>query len=111
MLCDACSRADYLLQLRGCTSDAQASMSDADFLMQQMEFRERLENAALTRSPQELSTLCAEIAQHSTKMEQDFERAYAAGLLDAAQSLVAQMRFMKKLKYEAKALAVAQDSA
>jgi len=110
VLIDSCSRADYLLQLQGYTSDAEALLSDDDFLMQQMEYRERLADLAMTQSDKEISILCDEIEQQSTKMNQDFEQAYDASLFDTAQSLLAQMRFMKKLKAEAKALIIAKES-
>lgn len=104
VLMDACSRADYLLKLQGCTINPDASISDDDFLIEQMEYRERLENAATQQSGEHAVALYDEIERQSTEINKDFERAYDQAMFDTAQCLLARMRFMKKLKAETEAL-------
>lgn len=110
VLTDTCNRADYLLTMQGHTSNPDASMSDNGFLMQQMEFRERLEDTVAEQSREQAATLCAEIDRCSDKIDKDFERAYDEHKYDVAQSLVAQMRFMKKLKAEAASIAATNEN-
>lgn len=110
VLMDACSRAEYLLVLQGCTINPEASMSDNDFLMKQMELRERLEDAAAEQSSKQAVALRDEIDRQSTDINKDFEQAYDEGMLDAAQSLLSQMRFMKKLKTEAETIIASKES-
>lgn len=109
VLTDACSRADYLLKLRGYTTDADASMSDDDFLIKQMEYRERLEDAAAEQSDEQAVALCDEIDRQRTKIDKDFEHAYDKNSFAVAQSLLARMRFMKKLKSEIKEIIAAKE--
>ena len=109
-LMDTCTRADYLLKLRGHAVDANASMSDADFLTEQMEYRERLEDAAAEQSAEQAVALCSKIDKQSTDINKDFEHAYSENRFDTAQSLLARMRFMKKLKTEAEAIVADKES-
>lgn len=104
VLTDDCSRADYLLQLQGHTVNPDASMSDNDFLLQQMEYRERLETAATEQSGQQALALDSDISTQSSEISRNFARAYTGKMFDEAQSLLAQMRFMKKLKAEIKTI-------
>ena len=110
VLMDACDRAGYLLKLQGCIINPDASMSDNDFLMEQMEYRERLEEAATQQSSEPAVALCTEIERQSTAVNKDFEQAYDMAMFDTAQSLLSRMRFMKKLKTEAKAIIAAKES-
>ena len=109
VLTDACSRADYLLKLRGYTTDADASMSDNDFLTKQIEYRERLEDAAAEQSDEQAVALGDEIDRQRTKIDKDFEHAYDKNSFAVAQSLLARMRFMKKLKSEVKEIIAAKE--
>lgn len=104
VLMDTCSRADYLLKLRGCPINPNASLSNDDFLIKQMEYRERLEDAAAQPTATQAVALCNRIDKHSANINEQFECACDENLLDEAQSLLAQMRFMRKLKAEAKAI-------
>ncbi|MBC6413551.1 MAG: Fe-S protein assembly co-chaperone HscB [Chromatiales bacterium] len=102
ILSDDCSRADYLLQLRGYTTNPDASMSGDTFLMQQMEYREKLEQVAAEQSDTQAVALYDEINRQSVQINKDFEQAYNEEIFDKAQSLLTQMQFIKKLKAEVK---------
>ena len=110
VLMDACARADYLLQLQGCAVNPDASMSDNDFLMEQMEYRERLEEVAMQQSSEPAVALCTEIERQNIEINNDFEQAYDTSMFDTAKSLLARMRFMKKLQAEAKAIITSKES-
>ena len=110
VLMDACGRADYLLRLRDHTVNSEVSMSDDNFLIKQMEYREKLEDAAAQQSDKQAVALRDEIERQSAKIYKDFEHAYDENNLDIAQSLLARMRFMKKLKTEAEAIIAAKEN-
>ena len=104
VLTDCCRRADYLLQLQGYTVNADASITDDDFLLKQIEYRERLEQAEAEQSTAPVIALGDEIDQQRVAIANDFEQAYNANMYTTAQSLLARMRFMEKLKAEIKAI-------
>ena len=110
VLMDACSRANYLLTLQGHTVNPDTSMLDDDFLIKQMEYRERLEDATTQQSDKHAVALCDEIEQQSTEIDKDFEQAYDENMFDTAQLLLARMQFMKKLKAEAEAIIAAKEN-
>ena len=110
VLMDACSRANYLLTLQGYTVNPDTSMLDDDFLIKQMEYRERLEDATAQQSDKHAVALCDEIEQQSTEIDKDFEQAYDENMFDTAQLLLARMQFMKKLKAEAEAIIAAKEN-
>lgn len=101
-LMDTCNRAAYLLQLKGVVRDKQATMADDNFLVEQMELRERLEAATTAESDQALAQLSSEIETQSKQIEQAFEQAYREDELDSAHQLLDKMKFMQKLSSEIK---------
>lgn len=101
-LMDDCSRATYLLELKGVVRDDQSTMADNDFLIEQMELRERLEEASGTESGAQLVQLSSEIKEQNSQIEAAFEQAYTQDDLNSAYQLLDKMRFMKKLLSEIK---------
>lgn len=92
------SRAEYMLELRGIDlQHEQQTLQDPEFLMAQMEWRERLEDlnsAADVLSAQ--SELDDEIKQLQTELESLLESEDN----DAAANVVRKLKFMHKLDYE-----------
>lgn len=92
------SRAEYMLELRGIDlQHEQQTLQDPEFLMAQMEWRERLEDlnsAADVLSAQ--TELDGEIKQLQTELESLIESEDN----DAAANVVRKLKFMHKLDYE-----------
>lgn len=99
-------RAMYLLDLAGRLGNLEsASTSDAQFLMQQIEWREALEACADAEDPlQELDSLRVDFGRAMAGYEHDFAQAYREGDLASAQSVVHKMQFIAKLIAESEAL-------
>ncbi len=96
------SRARHLLALRGISTDEDTDTSmDADFLMQQMAWRERLEEGV--GRPEEVTALAALVAQ-----SRDAKESALAGLLDGEQTtdldrareLVRELQFLERFARE-----------
>ena len=100
---DDTRRARYLLILQGVEfDDERDTASDPEFLMEQMELREALEEAADTPDPlARIEMLSADIDARSSALTRAFETAFTSGRLDEAKALVIKMRFYDKLRDEA----------
>lgn len=99
------SRAEHMLELRGVElKHEQQTMQDGQFLMQQMQWREELEEVDSTDDPlAELETLALEIEQHIKQQLGQLQTllAHQSPQSDqAAGNLVRKLKFMYKLKYE-----------
>jgi molecular chaperone HscB len=99
---DPVDRARYLLNLKGYdTGEETNTAMPADFLMQQMEWREAVAEARGTRDRTDLEKLRADLRRARDEMLGQLERAidresnYAAGC-----SLVRKLRFLEKLEEE-----------
>ncbi|HHJ13293.1 MAG TPA: Fe-S protein assembly co-chaperone HscB [Gammaproteobacteria bacterium] len=101
-------RARYLLERRGVhMDDQQTTQADPDFLMQQMELRERLAKVRAQADPlASLDALARDIDRQYRAIEQEL-----AGVLDgtagddaAALALVQKMQFFTRLQQEVQAL-------
>jgi len=99
---DPVARARYLLSLKGFDTDEETDTSmPADFLMQQMEWREGVAEARAARDAARLESLRAGIGGERAEMLRQLERAidrdsnYGAGC-----SLVRKLRFLDKLDEE-----------
>ncbi|GGO85994.1 co-chaperone protein HscB [Marinobacterium nitratireducens] len=98
-------RAQYLLKLRGIdTHNESSAQIDPMFLMQQMELRERVEEAPQHTDPDgELAALDQEVAQAMAELQAEFRRMIgepSQEALDAAASAVRKMQFLDKLSRE-----------
>ena len=99
---DPVARARYLLALKGFdTGEESNTAMPADFLMQQMEWREGVAQARASRDAAVLESLRAEIAGEHAEMLQQLERAIDRDAnYDAGCSLVRKLRFLEKLDEE-----------
>jgi len=99
---DPTERARYLLGLKGFdTAEETKTSMPADFLMQQMEWREAVADARATRDAKALRSLQDELVSEREEMLTQLERAIDADAnYDAGCSLVRKLRFLAKLDEE-----------
>jgi molecular chaperone HscB len=102
-------RAQYLLKLRGIDTHSESSAAmDPLFLMQQMELRERLEEAPQHADPDaELAALAALVEQAMQPLQAEFCHQIALSTepaLHAAAAAVRKMQFLDKLSREVERL-------
>jgi len=95
-------RARYLLGLKGFDTEEESNTSmPADFLMQQMEWREAVSEARQSRDAGELKRLHATLSESRAEMLKLLERALDSDAnFDAGCSLVRKLRFLDKLDEE-----------
>lgn len=109
VLKDPLERARYILELKGvCWDDGQATLSDPEFLMQQMELRESLGEV---REQSEPLDAIAAIISNVTSLIRENSNALDGLLqsdkpeeLEKAKTQVRKMQFINKMKVEAEAL-------
>jgi molecular chaperone HscB len=99
---DPVDRARYLLALKGFdTGEETNTAMPADFLMQQMEWREAVAEARVPLDTKRLDALRAELAGERADMLEQLERAIDRDSnYDAGCSLVRKLRFLEKLEEE-----------
>ena len=99
---DPVGRARYLLALKGFdTGEESNTAMPADFLMQQMEWREGVAEARGAGDAARLAQLHAEIGEERREMLKQLERAIDRDAnYDAGCSLVRKLRFLEKLDEE-----------
>jgi len=99
---DPVGRARYLLQLKGFdTGEETNTAMPADFLMQQMEWRETVAGARAARDARALARIREEMAAARGDMLQMLARALDQDSnYDAGCSLVRKLRFLEKLEEE-----------
>jgi molecular chaperone HscB len=99
---DPVARARYLLQLKGFdTGEETNTAMPADFLMQQMEWREAVAEARKARDAKRLAELRDALAGERAEMLLFLERAIdRESNYDAGCSLVRKLRFLEKLEEE-----------
>ena len=99
---DPVDRARYLLALKGFdTGEESNTAMPADFLMQQMEWREAVAELRGRRDGAGLDSLRGELSQEKGEMLRRLERAIDADAnYDAGCSLVRKLRFIEKLDEE-----------
>jgi len=95
-------RAQYLLLIEGVDTTGESSVKiDPGFLMQQMEMRERLEDARHAADPfAELESLSDEVQAELVGLRQQFEAEHQAKALEGAAAVVRKMQFLEKLIIE-----------
>lgn len=97
-------RAAYLLQQHGIEADAPEHTAFApEFLMQQMEWRETLEEARSDGNTAALAELGEEIATGQQNLQQQLHNAFSRQDYENAAVLVRQSRFLDKLRQEIQA--------
>lgn len=94
-------RAAYLLELNGIIADAPEHTSfSADFLMQQMAWRERLMEAKINQNQDDLEELNQEIKECEVQLLNNLETAFQQQQFNEAADLVRQGRFLNKMQQE-----------
>ena len=104
---DPVARAQYLLRLKGIDMDNETDTSmDAEFLMQQMEFREAIAEVGDRDDPlAELDSMLADSKQNIQAQMDAFSRHYEQDQLDKARESVRKMQFLFKAQKEISTLA------
>ena len=99
VLKDSLARAEYLLAVRGHDiRGEQQTLQDPEFLMQQMELREAIDEAEEASDPfAALDALAEQVKQHSRELEQAFNAHWAAKQLATAKQTMLKMRFYERL--------------
>ncbi len=98
---DPLARARYLLGLKGFDTGEETNTSmPADFLMQQMEWREASADARAAHDSAALERLRADLAGARVAMLDLLERSLAAANYESGCSLVRKLRFLEKLEEE-----------
>ena len=102
VLNDDCERAAYLLELEGIEfNDEPDTLDEPDFLMEQMELRETLEQAVAAAVPDDaLEQLEKDVVSRMSGLSDRFRHAYASGDFPAARGWVLKMKFIRKLHAE-----------
>ena len=95
-------RAQYLLELSDINTDQETHITtDSLFLMQQIEFREGLENILIHKEPwEELERMRYEIEGIYLSLQSSFKENYQKRFLDEALLITAKMQFFSKLLNE-----------
>ena len=100
-------RAAYLLKLKGLDLNLENETTvDMQFLMQQLEMRERLESIknnsvkGETDSLAELDAMAKEIKLSSVEMMESFSQSYQNEKFDEAREWISKLQFMQKAKKE-----------
>lgn len=97
---DSCLRAQYLLKLSGLDIELeQRTLQDTDFLMQQMEWREKI--ADFTADDEdEIEDFNKELSGLVKGLEAEIETALEIKQLEQTANLVRKLKFMLKLQLE-----------
>ncbi len=92
-------RGRYLLELQGISMNQDAdTTSDTDFLMQQMEFREQMEEIEQQSDPLEAADkLRDSIQSENARLFQQFHREYDQGDFAAAKQTWSKLQFFERL--------------
>ena len=98
---DPVRRAMHLLALVGVNGlDEKNTSMPADFLMQQIDWREALADARLKEDEERLDEMAAELASTVASLGDTFDAAYRGEHYASATTLARKMRFMQKLSEE-----------
>jgi molecular chaperone HscB len=103
---DPLRRAQYLLKLAGCEIETDAQThQDAEFLMQQMELREQLEQLANGPCDEaELDRFVSDLGKQEAVIQQEFLSAYREQTYSKALELILKWQFLVKLRADANRL-------
>ncbi len=106
VLKDPLARGRYLLELQGYDlNDEQKTHQDPEFLMQQMELREALEEVRSASDPMgNLQALIADFDEQNNALTESLASALGSGDMDKAYLYLQRMQFFRKLAQEAEEL-------
>ena len=97
---DSCLRAQYLLKLNGLDIELeQRTLQDTEFLMQQMEWREKIADFT-ANDEDEIEAFNQEISVLVNGLEADITKALDAGQFEETANFVRKLKFMLKLQVE-----------
>jgi molecular chaperone HscB len=101
------TRGLYLLQLQGMDPLAPTNTQmPMDFLLQQIELRESLEDMPEAQDPEaEIDAMAAKLQHQASILEHDFEQAYGSSHFERAETTVRKLQFIVKLQQQLDALA------
>lgn len=98
-------RARYLLSLAGRELPLEATVQDAEFLLQQMQWREELEELHDSADLAGVAAFKRRLKQAQERVEQDFSACWrAADQAEQAERLVRRLQFLDKLGREVRQL-------
>ena len=96
---NSCLRAQYLLLLAGHNIELQKTLQDTDFLMQQMQWREKI--ASFTEDDEdEIESFAENIQKQVTTLESLIASQLQTDKLEATADSVRKLKFMLKLQIE-----------
>ncbi|WP_237054854.1 co-chaperone HscB [Microbulbifer sediminum] len=99
------ARAGYLLELAGVEISPEQTTADAEFLMQQMMLRERLEEVRSESDPgAALEALEAETSGLFSAEQEKFAQLFAGGELERAKDSLLKLQFLRKLQHQVEEL-------
>jgi len=95
-------RAKYLLRLSGIELNLESqSHTDATFLMEQIELREALEAASISKNSElALQELAKILSTKIAALQQEFQRNFGARQYQLAKSSIAKWQFLVKLQHD-----------
>jgi molecular chaperone HscB len=96
---NSCLRAEYLLVLSGYEIELQKTLQDTHFLIQQMQWREKIETFT-ENDEDELNTFFKMILVQVTELESLIAEQYAVKNLDGIADSIRKLKFMLKLQDE-----------
>jgi len=99
---DPVSRLQYMLSLKGLDMNAETDTTmDGTFLMEQMEFREQIENVRTQSDPLDvLDSMSAGLKNKIAALIKDFQQFYQQDDLDKAREIVRKLQFLNKAQTE-----------
>ena len=91
-------RAEYLLELAQAPINTQTmTVADSKFLLQQMQWRETLSEAAKSQCKETLAALLQTVSAYRQKLLSAFARAYDLKDFDSAKEAVGKLNFVEKM--------------
>jgi len=105
-LLEPLSRGIYLLQLQGMDPLAPTNTQmPMDFLLQQIELRESLEDMSQVQDPEaKIDAMASDLQHQAGQLESDFAQAYGSSDFETAETVVRKLQFIVKLQQQLDAL-------
>ena len=105
-LSEPLKRGIYLLQLQGMDPLAPTNTQmPMDFLLQQIELRESLEEISLAQDPEkQMDSMSSRLQHQASQLESEFAQAYGLSNFEIAETSVRKLQFIVKLQQQLDAL-------
>jgi molecular chaperone HscB len=106
ILCEPLKRGIYLLQLQGMDPLAPTNTQmPMDFLLQQIELRESLEELSEAQDPEaKIDAMASNLQRQASLLESEFAQAYGSSDFETAETAVRKLQFIVKLQQQLDAL-------